>query len=219
MENSTPVLGSGSGDHVAATLRAVAAAVPFAGGAIAEIVNYSIPNTRMHRVEDYLKWLAQRLNTLEEETLKARLASPENVDLLEEGARQAARALSDERIERLARLVAEGISSAAIPYVESRRVLCLLEELDDLEVVVLSSFLHKNAHDAEFRTKHESILHPKPEHLGSSMPELDADTIHQAGRNWLLRLGLLKNDRNHSEITPLGRLLLRRIGLAEEDDI
>lgn len=217
-ERSIPVLGTGSGDHVAAILRAVAAAVPLAGGVIAEAVNYTIPSTRMQRVENYLTWLSEKLSGLEEATLRERFVSPENIDLLEDGARQAARALSDERVERLARLVADGIRIASIPYVESRRVLRLLEELDDIEVIILASFLQKNSHDAEFRQKHGDVLYQKPAHLGSSQSELDADVVHNFGRQRLMQLGLLNDARSYVDITPLGRLLLRRIGLAEHDD-
>lgn len=218
-DSAVPLLGAGSDDHVAAILRAVAAAVPLAGGVIAEAVNYTIPSTRMQRVEKYLTWLSVKLSGLEERILKEIFRSPENIDLLEDGARQSARAMSDERVKRLAYLVADGIEDSSIPYLESRRVLRLIEEIDDFEVIILASYLQKNIQDPNFKLKHGNVLYQEPAYLGSSQSELDTDVVHNIGRQRLRQLGLLKDERNYVELTPLGRLLLRRINLAASDDV
>lgn len=75
-------------------------------------------------------------------------------------------------------------------------------------------------------------------HLQSTREELDRSIVQKIGEQKLLSLGLIQQrfaklkkgefpdfdqktgmiKSSGTEITPLGRLLLRRIGLAEEDD-
>ena len=71
--------------------------------------------------------------------VRSRLTDPENVNLFEEGAFQSVRALSNERKEYIANAVANGITGEAKDGLESKRLLNLLGELDDAEIIVLSS--------------------------------------------------------------------------------
>lgn len=214
-----PPLGSGPQDHVAALLRAVAGAVPVAGGALAEVVGYVIPSARAKRIEEYLVYLAQRLDEVHTNIAIAKLSSAPSTDLIEEGARQSARALSEDRRKQIARIVAEGIACAELPHIQSKRILRLLDQIDDAELIVLVSYLHRNQHDREFWKKHESILAVHPAALGSTTAEIEADIIHQIGKAHLIQLDLLRSGDRGVEISPSGRLLLQRIGLADDDDV
>lgn len=195
--------------------------VPVAGSLIAELITEIVPGQRQERVEDWLRQLAERLDVVEAAALRERLSEPERVALFEEGVRQAASAISEERRQQLAELIARGISDARRNCLESRRILRLLGELDDAEVVLLAGYLQKNQ-KGEYRTRHASVLSGPRTDLRSSREELDAAAVREAGRRHLVRLGLLEEGMiggpASTTLSPLGRLLLRRVGLAGDDD-
>lgn len=219
--NSRPV-GPTPRDRAVAVARAVAGMVPVAGPLLAELITEVVPGQRQERVEDWLRHLAERLAKLEEKDLHARLREPENVALFEEGAHQAARSVSEERRRHLAMLVADGIAAARRDYLESHRVLRLLGELDDAEVILLAGHLRKNRH-SDYWDRHGDVMRGLAVHMGSSREEIDLSAVRKAGQQHLLRLGLLEErSRGRSttlEITSLGRLVLRRVGLAAVDDL
>jgi hypothetical protein len=210
-------------DRAVAIARAIAGMVPVAGPALAELITEFIPGQRQERLHDWLRRVAERLAGVEEATLRGRLREPENVALIEEGGYQAARAISEERRQQIADLVAGGVADDRRDYLESRRVLRLLGELDDAEVVLLASYLWKNYHGSDYWERHANVLQGPAVHLGSSRDELDQAAVRETGQQHLLQLGLLEQKpqgRSVSvQLTPLGRLLLRRIGLAGEDDL
>src|ERR1700692_2419056 len=103
-----PELGPGGGDRTAAVIRSVISNVPIVGQTLAEIRTELIPNQRIERVEGYLKLLAMELDELKVSAEAAKV--PESIDLIEDGAYQAVRALSEERRQYLARAVATGIA-------------------------------------------------------------------------------------------------------------
>jgi hypothetical protein len=214
-----PTLGPTGRDRAIALARGIAGAVPFAGAAIAELITEIVPGQRQERIEDWLRHLAERLVGVEETVLRKRLRKPENVALFEEGAYQAARAFTGERRRQIAELVAGGIADDRRDYVESHRVLRLLEELDDGEVILLAGYLSKNLH-GEYWNRHASVMYVPPAHLGSDRDGIDRNTVREAATLHLLRLGLLEGEAGaqHSVgLSSLGRLLLRRIGLAGDD--
>jgi hypothetical protein len=195
--------------------------VPVAGSLIAELITEVVPGQRQDRFEDWVLHLTQRLASLEEASVRERLREPENVALFEEGAYQAARAISEERRRQIAELVAGGIADDRRGYIESHRVLRLLGELDDAEVIILAGYLQKNR-DGDYWARHANVLQDLAAHLGSSREEIDADTVRKAGRQHLVQLGLLDQGALGGaasiQLNRLGRLLLRRIGLADDDD-
>jgi hypothetical protein len=195
--------------------------VPVAGSLIAELITEVVPGQRQDRFEDWGRHQRQRLASLEEASVRERLREPENVALFEEGAYQAARAISEERRRQIAELVAGGIADDRRGYIESHRVLRLLGELDDAEVIILAGYLQKNR-DGDYWARHANVLQDLAAHLGSSREEIDADTVRKAGRQHLVQLGLLDQGALGGaasiQLNRLGRLLLRRIGLADDDD-
>jgi len=220
--NNCPApLGATGRDRAVAVARAVAGMVPVAGSLIAELITEVVPGQRQERIEDWLRHLAERLATVEETRLRERLREPENVALFEEGAYQAARAITEERRRQIADLVAGGIADDRRDYLESHRVLRLLGELDDAEVIILAGYLQKNR-EGDYWKQHANVLQDLAVRLGSSRDEIDADTVRKAGRQHLVQLGLLDQGALGGaasiQLNGLGRLLLRRIGLAGEDD-
>jgi hypothetical protein len=80
--------------------------------------------------------------------------------------------------------------------------------------------------DHEFRAKHAEILKSASATLGSSREELDKDVLQESYTSHLANLGLLKGEMSLDtrgrakvdsapQITSLGRLLLRTIGISE----
>jgi hypothetical protein len=214
-------LGATGRDRAVAVARAVAGMVPVAGSLIAELITEVVPGQRQERIEDWLRHLAERLASIEDATLQERLREPENVALFEEGAYQASRAFSEERRRQIAELVAGGIADQRRDYLEGLRVLRLLGELDDAEVIILAGYLQKNR-DGDYWKRHANVLQDLAVHLGSSRDQIDADVVRKAGRQHLVQVGLLDQGALGGaasiQLNGLGRLLLRRIGLAGDDD-
>lgn len=228
-------LGGTNRDTLVALFRGGIGAVPFVGSILAEIVGMFIPEQRIERLETYVKALAEQLAGKDQEELRARMTYPDNIDLFEEGALQSTRALSEDRRLRIAMLVAYGISGAEAARIEAKRLLALLREIDDDQLIILSSYLHKHRDDGSFWEKHKAVLEPVGAHIGSSREELDRDAMASLARDQLLRLGLIREryrtpQRGENpefdastgrvkaishELTTIGRMLLTHIGLAE----
>ena len=221
-------------DALAASGRAIASLVPLFGGVLGELLTQRIPRQRTDRIVTYLRDLEARLEILEKRPDEA-ANSEERVDLIEEGAFQAARATSDGRITQIATLVANGLVGEDARFVRRKRLSSLLGELDDDELILL------NAYGQSYGTGDynvwDSVDRPDPSHMQSTTEEIDAEKLYEAGRDHLLRLGLLrknysrasrgeqpefdarKGDFKHNvEISYLGRMLLRAIGQAPPFD-
>jgi hypothetical protein len=84
-------------DTLAATLRALAGAVPYAGSVLAEAANAAIRNQRLDRMANYLTALGTKLEHFENRFVDNLGNSPEFVELVEESILQAARSASEER--------------------------------------------------------------------------------------------------------------------------
>lgn len=92
-----PSLQPDRADRAVAILRGLANIVPFVGGALAELVTEVIPAQRTDRLAAYVEELGKQLEQMDLPQLGPQLREPANVDLFEDGAAQAIRAMSDER--------------------------------------------------------------------------------------------------------------------------
>ena len=142
-EMATPPLGEELGSRaLTVTVKGALGTIPFLGSVLAEIAGQTIPHQRFERVEDYLRHLQLRVDALDEALIREHLKDPERIDLIEDGAEQATRALSDGRREYIAKLVAEGICGEDKAKIEAKRMLRLLRDLDDDQVIILTSYSH-----------------------------------------------------------------------------
>ncbi len=215
-----------SADYVASAAKSVLGIVPFVGSLLVEIAGNVIPNQRIERLAKYAETLQARLFDLEESVVKANLSNENCTDLFEESLRQAARALSDERRNYISSLVANSISSEDIDYIESKHLLRILGELNDIEVVWLRFYLNPTGEgDTEFREKHTHILQLVNAHFQSAEPEIDKSALQSSYKEHLASLGLLEKEIGINtsrgvvklktkgyKITMLGRLLLKKLG-------
>lgn len=208
-------------------------AVPFVGPFLSEVVSATIPNQRIDRLESFVKILEERLNDREKALMQSRFNSPEATDLLEDSFIQASRALSEERKHNIAALLSNSLIGDEIKYVEGKRLLQILSGLTDIEILMLIS--HENDYDGndDFWEKHKDVLQGPSADLGSGRDELDRHAIFQTHNQHLVSVGLLKPrfltpsrgkdpqfdpktgmmKTSGFEITPLGRLLIRKLDI------
>lgn len=222
-------------DYVTTAAKGALGAVPFVGSLLAELAGNVIPNQRIDRITKFALLLESRLGELERATLHARMATPEGADLLEEGIRQAASSLSDERREYIASLIANGISGSDITDQESKHLLRILGELNDVEIIWLRFYADAAiGEDEDFRQKHAAVLDTEPAYMGSPQSMHDKNSLAKSYKLHLARLGLLQerlavdqktkllkiDSQGRTEIkgytlSSLGRLMLRSIGLPD----
>ncbi len=222
-------------DALAATGRALAGLVPMFGGVVGELVTRTIPEQRTDRVVRYVRGLNARFDGIEAR-LQELLTDPNNVDLVEEGGYQSARATSDERIQHITALVANGLDADDADVIRRKRLARLLGQIDDDELALLNAY--GQSYGGSNQNPFAAISRPDPAHLGSGIEEIDAEKLYEAGVEHLLSLGLLtknyrnpprgeapkfdarKGDYEHSrEVSYLGRLLLRFIDRPSPIDI
>jgi hypothetical protein len=212
-------------------------AIPLVGALAAEVVGALIPNRRVDRIETLLQELSLKLGNREPETVRDRFTSPEFSDILEEGLTQSARALSDERIKHIASLLKNSLTEAELTHVQDKRMLELLGQVNDAELIMLQSYTRAMQYDQAWREKHDAVLHSRPAYIGAAQDDLDQATLQQQFREHLAQLGLLTRrvkswkkgelpefdektglpKSSGYEITALGRLLLRRIDVLGAD--
>jgi hypothetical protein len=232
-EDKTDSLVSSKADYVASAAKAALGAVPFVGPLLVEIAGTVIPHQRIDRIVEFAGELEKRIADLEHATARAQITDENFADLIEEALRQAARAVSAERRLQIASLVANSLTSEEVSFIESKHLLRILGEINDIEVIWLRFFLHPiMGGDDAFRAKHKALLQPARAHLGSSQQDLDKHALQESYKEHLAQLGLLRENfkvdpktktlsvdnfgklkRDGFEITALGRLLLRQVGL------
>ena len=181
-------------DYSVAGVRGVVNLVPIVGPFLAEIFGVTIPKQRIDRVAKFATELNHRLETIENYLLeRGERAEDEGfIDLLEEGFQQASRALSDERRIYIASLIVNGLTSDGIEFSESKHLLRVLGEINDVEVVWLRFFkVSTIGGDQEFREIHEGVLAPVIPFMGSSQETIDKSALQKSYKEHLAQLGLL----------------------------
>jgi len=239
-EDQLPHLGNNSRDRLTSGLRAILGAAPFAGAALGEVVSNIIPEQRLDRLVKYIELLEERVKGLEAELLHERFTSPEGVDILEDSFHLAIRAYTHERTEYIANVVANGFMQEEIDYSETKRMLWLLGQLSDVEVIVLRGTWSKGYRNQDsekaFQDKHKAILFPDPLCPTMSEKQRREVILISSYNDNLVALSLLTRvyrqdltreipDFNHAtrameveghEITTLGMMLLDYLEMIPE---
>jgi hypothetical protein len=217
-ENSSSDLNDKPIDYITSIVKGTLGMVPFAGSLLGELAGTVIPKQRLDRIAKFVVILESKLSNLEQDFVRSQLINENFSDLLEEGARQTTRSLSDERRNYIASLITNSLSDQDIEYIESKHLLRILSELNDIEVIWLRFYLEPTiSGDEEFRDKHENILTPIMASISDSQSVLDKEALQESYKQHLSQLGLLRTKRNDYEITPLGQLLLTQIGLSSQE--
>lgn len=227
-----------SQDYVASAAKAALGAVPFVGSLLSELAGTVIPNQRVDRVVKFAEQLERRLNDVQRDLIQASILDERFGELLEEALRQSSRSLSDQRREYLAALVQNSLEPEEIAHHESRHLLRLLGELNDLEIIWLRFYLNPvMAGDEAFREAHSEVLKPVAATIGGPARDVDQEALQRSYKQHLAQLGLLQPEfeldtrtkepvfdqmtgaqkQRDYQITPLGRLLLRQIDLVDDE--
>src|SRR5579862_1622504 len=168
MSDDTKALQNRATDYTVTTLKSALGAVPFVGSALAEIVGTVIPNQRVDRLADFAKKLADKVADHEAALIQKRLLEPEGVDILEEALWQSARALTEERRKHIAALVKNGLTKEQIDLIETKKLLLLLSQLNDLEIVLLRFYSYPGCRpDEDFRKKFGEAIRPVSAWIGA----------------------------------------------------
>lgn len=204
-------------------------------GAVSGLLLQKLSGRRLDRFKLFIETLDNEIKNLEQLFRD----QDSRLNLVEEGLHHALKSYSKERIEYIAAIVANGISGKDKEEAEANRMLRLLSELEDDQVIVLASYLNKNKHNKEFRETHASVLEHKIDYVGGGIERSDAAEMQQAAKQQLVRLKLLKPifkmphkselpefdtktgmiKLSHYDITWLGSMLLRYLGLAEPGEL
>ena len=226
-------------DYVASAARAVLGMVPFAGSLLVELAGTIIPDQRIDRVAKFAAELEKRLVKLDQQFVRSKLTDENFTDLMEEGMRQAARSVSDERRQYLASLLVNGIAESDVSFIESKHLLRILGELNDIEVLWLRFYVVRTiGGDVEFRQKHSSVFEPLRVYIGCDQATLDKKGLRDGYTRHLIELGLLEPQFERDmrtkqpifdtftgamkvqghQVTLLGKLLLRQISLTTGEE-
>jgi hypothetical protein len=221
-------------DYVAAGARAVLGMVPIVGSVLVEVVDVTIPRQRIDCIVKFAECLSERVSDLEGDFVRAQLSNENFAGLLEEALQQAAKSVTEERREYIASLVAESLTDEAITYNESKHLLRILGEINDIEVIWLRYYAVPNVNgDKPFRERHASILAPVSAPANAPQETHHRAALQESYKEHLSRLGLLeptyqtdletRTPRFDSftggmrvrgyRMTVFGSLLLRHIGL------
>lgn len=185
-------------DHGLGAFRALASLLP-AGGIAAELFCSIIPNQRMDRVVAYLEELQRRLSTIEDApTLaEAEHLSSAKAELFEAGVRSAARPMGAERMEHIARAVADGLSSDDLAAARHQRMLDLSDQVSADDLIVLCSHVTPFAKDRDWQEAHQAVLFTDDYLQGLIARRAGRNVIQEARvateiqRQRLISLGLL----------------------------
>lgn len=225
-------------DYTVSGLKGLVSLIPIAGSLIAEVIGVLIPNQRIDRIDKYLHILDDKVKAIERENLETKIRDPRFIDLFEDSLHQVIRALSQERIEYIASVVKNNLSDEQVDYARDKLILMLLSELNDVEVLILKHYSLLPPQSEQFWEQHKDILSAPIAVQDSTQEQIDKSVIHTSYKEHLVRLDLLrprfrKPKKGESpefdektgmikahgyQITPLGRLLLRRVDLDENSN-
>lgn len=233
-------------DMMALFVKSLFEIVPF-GSPIGEAIATVIPNQKLERLVDFVQVLNYKIKTAEKKIEEHDLKTKEFTDLLEDALGQASRALSKERLDYIASLLKNSLTDEDLEQVGKKKLLSILGELNDAEVIWLKSYLLNRTvgsqEYAEFYETHKTVLEPVRIMYGGgpgsiSQEKFDKEALQKSYQNNLLRLGLIKEafksirkgeipefdnetgkmKSNSYNYTNLGKLLLRYIDLDKTEE-
>lgn len=233
MSDDGAVFEHGRSDYLASAIKSLVGAVPFAGSLLSEIVGTVIPNQRIDRIAKFTYALQRELERLDEEVVRAKLADENFTELVEEGLRQAVRSTTEDRRTYIASILGASLTADHISFVESKYLLRLLGEINDIEILRLGSYLYSTGQDGrnQYLRQHALVLDAVDAGNGDPTEHRVKAALQKSYDNHLEQLGLIKAAYSidsqtglprldhagrpqvqYYEITSIGELLLRSAG-------
>jgi hypothetical protein len=150
---------------------------------------------------------------------------------LEDGLTQAARAMTEERRNYIASLLANSITNEELSHIEEKKLLELLGELNDAEILTLKFYSLRSDKRREMATRHKDLFEPIHRSFGAPQANIDKGALRDSYRTKLVELGLLDLEYKRIakgqspefdertgrikatgyKVTSLGKLLIRSI--------
>jgi uncharacterized membrane-anchored protein YjiN (DUF445 family) len=144
-------------------MKSILGICPF-GSLVSEIVTNVIPNQRTERVVLFVEVLNEKFKYLEKEVVEQKIKTEEFTDLLQDGFIQASRTLTVKRLEYIASLLKNSLTDEELRHIEKKKLLSLLGELNDVEIIWLKKYSFDNTVEnmerQKFIEEHEGVLNP-----------------------------------------------------------
>jgi hypothetical protein len=207
--------------YTGAIARGLIGQVPVIGSLTVELLNITIPNQRQERIERLLNILSQKIFNISEEELQSKFNSTDFIDIFEDVLLQSVRATSDIRLQYLASVLKNGIDSEKLDHLQKKRLLEILERINDIEIILLRSYSLRDNIFAyqDFIKNHCDIFNLKEEQGNNESPETDdkdKQIFISHYKDNLISLGLVGVDQNNELLpTRLGVNLLKLIGFEQ----
>jgi len=185
-----------------AILKGTIGGIPVAGSLIAEVLSTTIPDKRYQRLESMLSALVEKVAMLDSGVLAQKLTNDHAIGILEDGMFQGARAVTEERRKRIASVVGNALSSEESKYQESKRLLGLLEQLNDVELKVLYGHHFQKEHERNaYFAQHPDAERPPLTDISEA--SLRPQAMYNAYLAHLAQLGLLDPQYRTPELAGL----------------
>lgn len=202
-----------------AGFKALCSVVP-AGGFVAELISAVVPEQRADRFARYLAKVEAALKALEQriDAADAHRLEPEQIALFEAGGAAAVKVIADSQLDRIAQVVAEGLTEGEARAARLRREIHLIAELTDDDIVELCSFVEPYKTDADWQALHGDVLwtyarYRECRQAGMSPDEMQRrDVDSELRKSRLIASGLLEQTSRLDLEELLSRLRLNEEG-------
>jgi len=227
-------------DILTTSFKGSAGMIPILGSYLAEIIGSLVPNQRIDRLTTFLKFFYKKFEeqNLQVEILKEKMKNEDFINLFDDISWLAAKSNSNDRKEYLASILINGLTDDKLDEIQKNIFLNLMSELNDIEILILYSHTIASRRDEEFNKKHQETLTPPRAYIGSSEDDINKSILFKTYKEKLVRLNLLNKNfkklktgelpefddktgmmkSNGFEITSIGRLFLKYIGLLKNNE-
>lgn len=196
-------LGNNNIDHTVLGVKIGANLIPLVGGAVAEIIGQLIPGQRLDRIQRYVELLNNSIESLPEKTVKKLLENELFISLVEDSFYQASRALTDERRTYILNIVQNGMTTDELKINDSKYLLRLLSEINDVEVIWLRYYHERTiGHKQAFMHEHQNILQKEMVTLGSNLETRRKGALQENYTVHLEGLGLIQHHLDMQKVVP-----------------
>lgn len=226
-------------DLLTTSFKGSAGMIPILGPYFAEIIGMLVPNQRVDRITTFLKLFYKKFEeqNIEISTLKEKMKNENFINLFDDISWQAAKSTSNERKEYLASILINGLTDDKIDEIQKNIFLNIISELNDIEILILYNHTMTARKDEDFKAKHYETLMEPIAYIGASQDEINKSILFTTYKEKLVRLNLLKRrfnklkkgelpefdektgmiKSNGFEITSIGKLFLKYIGLLDKE--
>lgn len=162
---------------IAATAFVATGPVATVGAALAYELSGVLLDSQRKRLADFAIRFSKRtaeLPTDVQNRIREQLGTDAGTRIFETAWNQAAQEVDPEKLDFIAALLKNSLSSEVLRENQTRWLLKLLDALDTVQIIVLQSYAKQNKTDSAFRNKHSVIFenerHPEPPQFISTRP-------------------------------------------------